>query len=70
MEPEPTSYLRIGLESYLRIGLSRVWSRFRLEEVKEEKILSWCYGSGDLEGIYKDITRMREYVVEWTGAEP
>ena len=24
------------------------------------------HGSGDLEGIYNDITRVREYVVEWT----
>jgi hypothetical protein len=24
-------------------------------------------GGGDLEGIYKDITGMREYVVEWGG---
>jgi len=38
------------------------WSRFRLEEVKEEKILSWCYGSGDLEGIYKTLYKpIRRY---------
>jgi hypothetical protein len=30
-------------------------------------LYSYRNGSGDLEGIYKDITRMCEYVVGWSG---